>query len=89
MYYGGWGRCNVVRLNANFTGLLPFPDGTFYKEVTPPGYVEVCEINASVIFFYVKRVFFSGTFYVETKWNILLHVEVIFHKLNGLKIDDK
>jgi hypothetical protein len=41
MYYGGWGHCNVVRLNANFSGLLPFPDGTFYKEITPPEYVEV------------------------------------------------
>lgn len=40
MYYGGWGHCNVVRLNNNFTGLLPFADGTYYKEITPPGYVE-------------------------------------------------
>ncbi len=40
MYYGGWGRCNMVRLNDDFTELLPFQDGELYKEVTPDGYVE-------------------------------------------------
>ena len=40
MYYGGWGHCNVVRLNDDFTGLVPFEDGTVYKEVTPDKYVE-------------------------------------------------
>jgi len=40
MYYGGWGRCNMVQLNKNFTGLVPFSDGSLYKEVTPEGYVE-------------------------------------------------
>lgn len=40
MYYGGWRHCNVVRLNDSMTGLLPFNDGTFYKEVTPEQYVE-------------------------------------------------
>lgn len=40
MYYGGWGHCNVVLLNDDFTGLLPFEDGTIYKEVTPANYVE-------------------------------------------------
>ena len=40
MYYGGWGHCNVVQLNDDFTGLVPFEDGTIYKEVTPESYVE-------------------------------------------------
>ncbi|QEC51737.1 glycosyl hydrolase family 43 [Anseongella ginsenosidimutans] len=40
MYYGGWGHCNVVKLNDDFTGLVPFADGTVYKEVTPKDYVE-------------------------------------------------
>jgi beta-xylosidase len=40
MIYGGWGHCNLVRLNNDFTALLPHPDGSIYKEVTPPGYVE-------------------------------------------------
>ncbi len=40
MYYGGWRHCNVVKLNDDFTGLLPFEDGEYYREVTPRNYVE-------------------------------------------------
>ncbi|QBQ40174.1 arabinan endo-1,5-alpha-L-arabinosidase [Sphingobacterium psychroaquaticum] len=40
MFYGGWRHCNVVRLNADFTGIVPFADGSLYKEVTPEAYVE-------------------------------------------------
>lgn len=40
MFYGGWSHCNLVRLSDDFTSLLPFPDGEYYREVTPEGYVE-------------------------------------------------
>ncbi len=40
MFYGGWGHCNVVRLNDDFTGLVPFDNGEIYKEITPENYVE-------------------------------------------------
>lgn len=40
MIYGGWRHCNIVKLNDNFTGVVPFEDGTIYKEITPEGYVE-------------------------------------------------
>ena len=40
MYYGGWGRCNVVKMADDFKSIVPFPDGTMYKEVTPKNYVE-------------------------------------------------
>lgn len=40
MIYGGWGHCNMVRLEPDFNGLLPFADGKWYKEITPKGYVE-------------------------------------------------
>lgn len=40
MYYGGWGHCNMVKLNDDFTALVPFDDGEMYKEVTPQNYVE-------------------------------------------------
>ncbi len=40
LYYGGWGHCNVVRLGDDLTSIEPFPDGTMFKEITPPGYVE-------------------------------------------------
>lgn len=40
MFYGGWRHCNVVKLKDDFTGTVPFEDGTMFKEVTPQGYVE-------------------------------------------------
>ena len=38
--YGGWGHCNIAHLNADFTGFVPFPDGSTFREITPEGYVE-------------------------------------------------
>lgn len=40
MYYGGWRHCNMVRLSDDLLSLVPFDDGTLYKEVTPENYVE-------------------------------------------------
>lgn len=40
MFYGGWQHCNVVKLSPDFKRLVPFDDGTIYKEVTPENYVE-------------------------------------------------
>jgi beta-xylosidase len=40
LIYGGWSHCNIVKLNADFTGFIPFTDGTTFKEITPEGYVE-------------------------------------------------
>ena len=38
--YGGWQHCNIARLKNDFTGIVPFNDGTLFKEITPKGYVE-------------------------------------------------
>jgi beta-xylosidase len=38
--YGGWRHCNIAKLNDDFTGLVPLPDGSTFKEITPSGYVE-------------------------------------------------
>jgi beta-xylosidase len=38
--YGGWRHCNIAKLNDDFTGLVPLPDGSMFKEITPSGYVE-------------------------------------------------
>ena len=38
--YGGWGRCNIGKLNKDFTGLIPYSDSLLVREITPPGYVE-------------------------------------------------
>ena len=40
MYYGGWGHCNMVRLSPDLLRIVPFDDGTLYKEVTPANYTE-------------------------------------------------
>lgn len=40
MYYGGWRHCNITRLNNDFSGFLPFEDGSTFKEITPENYVE-------------------------------------------------
>ena len=41
MYYGGWQHANVVRLAPDLLSVLPFADGSTYKEITPdPDYVE-------------------------------------------------
>jgi beta-xylosidase len=40
MIYGGWRHCNVVKLKNDFTGFIPFDDGSTFKEITPKGYVE-------------------------------------------------
>ena len=40
LIYGGWRHCNIAKLNTDFSGFVPFPDGTTFKEITPAGYVE-------------------------------------------------
>ncbi|WP_022823384.1 glycoside hydrolase family 43 protein [Hymenobacter norwichensis] len=40
LLYGGWSHCNMARLKPDFTGFLPFPDGSTFKEITPQNYVE-------------------------------------------------
>lgn len=40
MYYGGWQHCNMVKLSPDLLSIVPFDDGTMYKEVTPQNYVE-------------------------------------------------
>lgn len=40
MYYGGWRHCNVVKLSDDLLSVVPFKDGTTFKEITPEGYVE-------------------------------------------------
>jgi beta-xylosidase len=40
LIYGGWSHCNIARLKPDFTGFLPFPDGSTFKEITPQNYVE-------------------------------------------------
>jgi beta-xylosidase len=40
LIYGGWRHCNIGQLNDDFTGFVPFDDGTIFKSITPEKYVE-------------------------------------------------
>jgi beta-xylosidase len=60
MVYGGWRRCNMVKLNTDFTGFLPWEDGSNYKEITPEGYVE-----GSIIFRRKEKYYFMWS---EGSW---------------------
>jgi beta-xylosidase len=40
LIYGGWGHCNIARLNDDFTAIDSLPDGSLFREITPEGYVE-------------------------------------------------
>lgn len=40
LIYGGWRHCNIARLKDDFTGFIPFEDGTTFREITPESYVE-------------------------------------------------
>lgn len=40
LYYGGWRHCNVTKLSKDLLSLVPFNDGTTYREITPDQYVE-------------------------------------------------
>jgi beta-xylosidase len=40
LFYGGWRHCNVARLQEDFRGFIPFPDGEIFQSVTPENYVE-------------------------------------------------
>ena len=40
MIYGGWRHANIARLKDDFTGFIPFADGTTFREITPTDYVE-------------------------------------------------
>ena len=40
LIYGGWRHCNIGKLNSDFTGFVPFEDGTIFKSITPENYVE-------------------------------------------------
>lgn len=40
LIYGGWRHCNIAKLNRDFSGFVPFEDGSVFKEITPEKYVE-------------------------------------------------
>ena len=40
MIYGGWQRCNLVKLAKDFKSLVPLEDGAIWRDMTPKDYTE-------------------------------------------------
>ena len=53
LIYGGWRHCNIARLKDDFTGFVPFEDGTTFREITPQSYVE-----GPFMFYHNKKYYF-------------------------------
>lgn len=54
LYYGGWGKCNVVKLGDDLLSIDSFDDGTVYREVTPEGFVEApCMIKRNHKYYFM------------------------------------
>lgn len=67
MFYGGWGKCNLVKLNEDFTGFITWEDGTVFKDVTPVNYVEgsvVFRRNGKYYFMWSEGGWTNGTYKV-------------------------
>lgn len=68
MVYGGWRRCNLVRLAPDFRSLQTLDDGTLYREVTPHDYVEaplMFERNGIWYFMYSAGKWTDGSYRVN------------------------
>lgn len=54
LYYGGWGHCNVAIMNEEMNGFVPLPDGSYFKEITPKGYVEgPCMLKRNGVYYFM------------------------------------
>ena len=69
MIYGGWGRCNIVKLAPDFKSLLPLDDkGTIWRDMTPKDYVEgsvMFERKGKWYFMYSSGVWTTDTYCIN------------------------
>lgn len=69
LYYGGWGHCNICRMSDDMTSVVPHDDGTLYREITPPDYVEgpcMCKRNGVYHFMWSSGGWGDGSYRVVT-----------------------
>ena len=69
LYYGGWGHCNICKMNEEMTGFVPFEDGEVFKEITPPDYVEgpcMMKRGGKYYFMWSAGGWTNGTYRVNT-----------------------
>ncbi|SEM72702.1 Glycosyl hydrolases family 43 [Paenibacillus sp. OV219] len=54
LYYGGWGHCNVVKLDDDMISIDNFEDGETFKSVTPEHFVEgPCMIKRDGFYYFM------------------------------------
>lgn len=54
LYYGGWSHCNVAVMDETLTGFVPHADGTLFREITPPQYVEgPCMLKKDSLYYFM------------------------------------
>jgi beta-xylosidase len=90
MFYGGWGKCNMVKLNNNLDGLIPWDDGTVFKDVTPEGYVEgpvLFQRNGKYYFLWSEGGWTNGTYKVA--YAISDKISGPFHRLGTILESDE
>ena len=85
LYYGGWGHCNIARMNEDMTGFVPFEDGTVFREITPEQYVEgpcMMKRNGKYHFMWSSGAWTDGSYRVmtaaaDTPWGPFDHPRTI------------
>lgn len=54
LYYGGWGHCNIVKLNDDMISICGVDGDADYKEITPENYVEgPCMIKRRNLYYFM------------------------------------
>ncbi len=90
MFYGGWGKCNLVKLNDDFTGFIPWEDGTVFKDVTPENYVEGPVLflrNGKYYFMWSEGGWTNGTYKVA--YGIADKITGPFHRIGTILESDE
>lgn len=68
LYWGGWKHCNVAVMNEAMDGFVPFPDGSFCRQITPPDYVEgpcMLKKDGTYFFMWSEGDWVDGTYHVS------------------------
>ena len=68
LYYGGWGHCNIAKMNEDMSGFVPFETGNDFIEITPKGYVEgPCMIKKDGYYYFMWSAgnWTNGTYCVQ------------------------
>ena len=90
MFNGGWGKCNLVKLNDDFTGFIPWDDSIIFKDVTPENYVEgpvLFQRNGKYYFMWSEGGWTNGTYKVA--YGIADKITGPFHRIGTILESDE